>query len=313
MKTVNYIKLTFVILTISLFGCEDFFNTTIEIDPPSFEKRLIMLGKVSAGDTSMILRFTENIGVLENETKGVYLSGVKPTIYLNGVPQKVEEFKENSSYGLVSKYRVLFDRRLVSNDSISIAADYNNLPPISTSGIIPPTPTIIKLSYQIDGGIDQENEEISKVELSYQSTEDVIYTAAYAVNKEIFCVSWINENGMEKCLSYDTTFSSNLINIQDPDAAYGIYLKKDNKTKQAINLTATFSPYVFNNTWGDKDTTSKFITFETYNKESYEYLISAKNYGNAIDNPFSTPVNVKSNIKDGYGVFLVSNKTMIEL
>lgn len=313
MRVLNYLKISLVITVLTLLGCEDFFDTTIDIDPPSYEKKLVLLGRASAGDTAMVLRFSENIGILENDTTAVYLSGVNTTVYLNGASQKIVEFKENSSFGFVSKYKVLFDRRLQSNDSISIEANYQSLPPISTSAIIPSAPTIKKISYQIDGGINQENEEISKVEVSYQSNDAFVYTAAYAESLIVYCTNWVFEDGMDKCLSFDTSLNTNLIEIQDPDAAYGIFLKKDNKTKQAINLTTTFSQYIFDDGWGDQDTMSKFITFETYNKESYEYLISARNYDNSIDNPFSTPVNVKSNINDGYGVFLVTYRTMVKL
>jgi hypothetical protein len=39
------------------------------------------------------------------------------------------------------------------------------------------------------------------------------------------------------------------------------------------------------------------------NEDYFRYIKSVNSYDNALDNPFAEPVNVFSNIKNGYGFF----------
>jgi len=53
-----------------------------------------------------------------------------------------------------------------------------------------------------------------------------------------------------------------------------------------------------------------YIYFRSINKELYNYYLSMKKYNEVQDNPFSEPVNVYSNIKNGYGIFGGSAMTL---
>ncbi|MEL6355444.1 MAG: DUF4249 family protein, partial [Bacteroidota bacterium] len=46
-------------------------------------------------------------------------------------------------------------------------------------------------------------------------------------------------------------------------------------------------------------------------EDGYRFLVSKQAYEESIDNPFAEPVNVHNNITNGYGIFMLSNRSEI--
>jgi hypothetical protein len=304
----NYLLLFFAIILLN--SCDDFFETSIEIDPPSYEKKLAIIGEAKAGDSEIILKISESIGVLENDSLLFSISGVNVSAKINNVTLVVKETKVKNNTRDNIKYTIEVPQKLKGGDIVKIEAKYKDLPIAVIESKMPLSPKIENVKLNKSAGKDREGNELSKLEFNYHTLDPTIYLAGYYENQFIYCNASTTINGMFKCNSYDTTLQVQNIRFQDPEAAYNFYLKKSNADQLSKEIIMTFTNSFFSNNGLNNKT---IIILESHNNDGYNYLVSARNYNNAIDNPFSTPVNIYSNVKNGYGILILSNNTRLEL
>lgn len=65
-----------------------------------------------------------------------------------------------------------------------------------------------------------------------------------------------------------------------------------------------------NNDIKQSDTANIYIEIKSVSKDFYLYQKTLKEYYNSINNPFSEPAEVYSNIKLGYGIFAGYNSVI---
>jgi hypothetical protein len=295
MKKIN-ILVALILFSIILSSCEDFFETSIEIDPPKYEKLLTIVGKASAGDDELILKISETIGVLENDSLLKGNSGVKVVAKLNNQLLNVSEFSRIAFNGVKEpRYAISFPQKLKAGDKLNIEASYKNLPIATVESTIPSTPKIENKVFTMDAGKNGNGDDISKVTFDYTTVEPNIYLVGYYENKNIYCSSRVIKDGVSTCTKYDTNSYTQLLTFQDPNAAFNYYLKKPNTDLTKKEIVITFQQGLFVSNPNNQNQIKPFITLEIHNKEG------------------ATPVNLKSNIVNGYGILLLSNNVKIEL
>jgi hypothetical protein len=309
-QKIYFLLICFSILMIS---CEDFFETSIEIEPPKYDKLLTIVGKANAGDAEVILKISETIGVLDNDSLLKGNSGVNVIAKLNNSILNVKEILGRGNLGNPEpRYAIEVPQKLKSGDKLSIEAKYKNLPMASVEAIIPAYPIVDNIKFTKDAGKNAEGDDISKLTFDYKTLEPNIYLTGYFVYQNINCSLREFKDGRYVCSKYDTSAYKQNINFQDPDTALEYYLKKSNTDQSKKEITMTFAQGLFDNNVNN-NLYKPFVLLEIYGKDGYEYLVSAANYNNSYDNPFATPVNVKSNIVNGYGILLLSNSVRIDL
>ena len=77
------------IIAISFFliltSCEDFFETTLELDPPPFEKTLVIDHLAYTGRDTIDFRISTNAGILENiEIYDLNINDAEVKLTVNG-------------------------------------------------------------------------------------------------------------------------------------------------------------------------------------------------------------------------------------
>ncbi len=319
LKTYKYIFSSF-LLILTLSSCEDFFETNIEIDPPKYEKKLAIVGKAKAGDSIIILNISESIGVLEQDSLMKGKSGVLVNASINGIKSNVKEIQVETYDGSFNQQKTIYAPRYIieipqglkPGDLVKIEAKYGSLPVAKVETKVPIKPTVSNQVLTKEAGKNIDSEDISKLTFDYNISDPNIYLIGYSGIQSIYCSSSTTINGVYTCNKMDTLVYSTLISFQDPDAAKGYYLKKKNEDLSPKKLTLTFSRSLFDIKKVNNNE-KPFITLNNYNLDGYQYLLSLSSLYDADDNPFATPVNVKSNITGGLGILLLSYETRLEL
>ena len=109
------------------------------------------------------------------------------------------------------------------------------------------------------------------------------------------------------------------VNTKDKDVEKLVYedpfypddcLQSDRLLLSDMNFNGTVKTLIFyaesgyldqqNTPGGQKRATVELLHV---NKDYYKYIKSVNSYENAVDNPFAEPVNLYSNVKNGYGLF----------
>ena len=85
-----YFKSILYLFVISMFlpltSCEDFFETTLELDPPPFTRTLVIDHLTYTGRDTLNFRISTNAGVLENiEIYELNINDAAVTLEVNGV------------------------------------------------------------------------------------------------------------------------------------------------------------------------------------------------------------------------------------
>ena len=93
---------------ISLTSCEDFFETTLELDPPPFETTLVIDCVAHTGQDSIEMRISRNAGILENiDVNELGLNDADVVLTINGVSSKAEYFFDEFSFHNRNNYFLL--------------------------------------------------------------------------------------------------------------------------------------------------------------------------------------------------------------
>ena len=286
---------------LALGGCEDFFETTIEIDPPAHVPKLSLVGSAIVGDTDIALRLSKTAGILEDDSLLSTVPGAKFTSTLNDEPVTTYPF---GGFNGEVIYIIEFGRPLKAGDVLKIKVEKEGFTSIETEAVVPKLPEISNAYFQLEGGKNEEGDEISKFTFDLASNEENTYFTVSANINNVYCQIYDINDG--SCLLYDTLTYIELLEIKDPSTINGNYGRK--KSGDGFKKNFTCTNYRFYDT-----SQSDELLFTIYSKPSFDYEVSKLQYYDSNDNPFSTPVNVKSTVINGYGNISLNNTLKIKI
>ncbi len=165
-----------------------------------------------------------------------------------------------------------------------------------TPTLVPINSLVFTRNVRVDaGGFSQDEVKINFTDIG--STEDYYLVRILDASGDwLYCVN-TNDKDVEK-LVYEDPFY--------PDDC----LQSDRLLLSDVNFNGAVKTLIFYTESGslDPQTTPGAIKRATVellhiNKDYYKYIKSLNSYENAVDNPFAEPVNLYSNVKNGYGLF----------
>jgi hypothetical protein len=292
----KHILLIFVSLSLfSFMGCEDFFETTIDLDPPKHEPKLALVAAAKAGDDQILVKLTKSAGILEPDSLLKTIAGAQFSVTLNGNSISAEEFYGPNNQTL---YKLKLPGDLKEGDEVSIKVDYPGFKTLETKATVPEIPRISNAKYTVNGGKNEEGDDISKLTFDYASGLKVAYFKIESTEEIIYCSVY---DDFGACIEYDTFIYTSNMKINDAAAVKENYAKK--KIEDGVKKNYTCQTY---------RTNEITCTITSLSQEAYDYEISRIQYNESIDNPFATPVNVKSNIINGFGYFILNNQLVFK-
>jgi hypothetical protein len=268
---------------VSISSCENFFETTLELDPPTFEKKIVVSAFAKAGDTSINIMVTENFGILDN-TKTPVLVNPQLSCKIDGITQTKVNYDKKS-------FNVKLDKPLEAGQICELKVTHTGFPDVQASQTVPALVELKKLKFVEEGGLDPNGNKQSKIEIQFDDPVGKNYYGA---------VVYIKYNKQEMFYPTQTSvIDQGSISEVNGSGVIINDLSFDGKRKELDLLIRRF--YL--------DETKSNIKVEWINltEEDFKFKKSNQQYSKSSDNPFATPADVYTNINGGLGFFLLSN------
>ncbi len=284
----NILIFLFVIFLIS--ACEK----NIDIKIPDEGRRLVLNGLLGA-DSILSVNLTISKYILDSDEKTKPVEGAKVVLYKDN--QLIEILTDSSAGYYYANYT------LKQGENYHIKVETDNYPDLETETTVPYKTNIIELdAYQTFNAYDwpetrftlifKDNPEydnyyaVSVIERRYTTYElgdgedtvlvDDYHLNIYSSDPNVFSDDWY--------LQQDLLFTDELIQGKE-------YKLQFNAQRNFYDNNNTVSVY--------------YVQFKTISKDYYLYYTSLAKHYNAQDEFFMEPVQVYTNIKNGFGIFAV--------
>lgn len=208
--------------------------------------------------------------------------------------------KDSLKYNATSQTYKAAVAKIEAGKTYKLLISAPNFPAAEAISFTPVLIPINNLAFTRNARVDQGGRSQDEIRISFNdngSTEDYyLMHFLNAYGSYLYCVN-SNDRDVEK-LVYEDPFY--------PDEC----LQGDRLLLSDVNFNGTLKTVIFyadaglldqqNTPSGTRRATVELLHI---NKDYYKYIQSLNSYENAVDNPFAEPVNLYSNVKNGYGLF----------
>ena len=271
MKT--YKLITLIIIVLFSISCEDFFETTIDLDVPEHESKLAVTSLVNNGETNAVL-VSYSIGGLAEVTGNQLITDAMVTLLYDDV---AIAFSPSENEGI---YTADFPVEFMANENYTLQVSASNYETVSSVQTFPNRVEISNVTMN-------EN----KLKVTFQDMPNT---------KNYYLLELLRFN------EYDGSWEETWI---DPFGSSSYWSATNNNAIIFNDDVFDGDEYeIIAERWGDPNDTS-FYKVKLYNitEDYYRYDRSLDLASGAEDNPFTEPVILHRNIENGYGIFAMGN------
>jgi hypothetical protein len=288
MQPIKYF-IFFSVIVLCFSSCENFFETSLELDPPPFEKKLVLIASLKTGTEVFQVFVTENFGILDDEQIPT-LKDPKIEFTING--QLYDNYVRTK---LEKGYLFTFDLsnvELLSGDVCRMMVLHEGFPIATSTQVVPPNVALTNIKYVENGGLDLTGSERSKVNITLTDPKGQNFYEAYIKinnpNYNFPTYTSINEPGAAESVNgYAVIFND--ISFEDSIKKISLLIYRASESEARNNKISIF--------------------WSSITEEYYKYARTAKVYYDSEENPFATPADVYSNVDGGLGIFYIINET----
>lgn len=300
MNSLYKICITLLAISISLYSCEDAFTTTLEIDPPEHKDKLVVHAYGSTNGMDLNVHLTKSTGLLENNNNDVTISGAEITLWKED--ELVAQLEEVNINGSNFRYNYILPEGSVTYEKGStyrlevIADGFDKA--VGTT-IVPNDIPLLKQRFEEDGTSLESGDFNSEVEIEFQDPagqEDF-----YEVGVALYIDNGGNPFYQEvRAETYDPSGQEGLsyANLIINDLSF------DGELKTFPLIIERFDETAIDN---------MFVLWRITSEGHYLFNKTAKRQDDLDDNPFSSPVQVYSNIENGIGIFSIMNESFVKV
>lgn len=292
----------FLLISAGLSSCsEDFFSQTLNIDPPEYEKQLVVHGFGNDRDSFFRVSVTRNFGILENvpdtawavrnATVEVLEDGqVKATLAMAPAPQPQEVYAALVLPGFFQPGK-----------TYQLKVAHPDFETVTSSQVMPQPVAVDSVRFRQKAGIDTDGSKISAVDVFLNDAPGVqnFYEVRVTINypklaftfDSIGMVTHIDTVGYEE-------FPVELIGSDDPNAVLtfgdGLAITDrffDGQSYRFVARMYETGGYTFR------------VYVRTVTREYYSWALSAERKYNSEDFPLAEPITTYSNLENGIGAF----------
>ena len=286
------------VLAFIISGCEDAFETTLEIDPPPHTDRLVVHAYGSTNGEDLKVHLTQSSGILDNVQNNL-ISGANVTLW-KGQEQLAQLTEINSG----SNFRYNY---ILAEGSITyeIGAEYrlevvaDGFEKAIGTATVPQDIPLLKQKFEEDGTSLESGDFNSEVEIEFQdpANQEDYY--------EVGVVLLIDNGGNSY---YDEVYTE----TYDPAAQEGISysnlivndLSFDGELKNLPLIIEKFDEQAIEN---------MYVLWRVTSEGHYLFNKTARKQDDLDGNPFASPVQVYSNIENGIGIFSIMNEEFVKV
>ncbi len=281
-------------VTVFLFtSCdEDFFETSLDIDPPPHTPRLAVHAFVSVEDPVLKVRVSETVSISEQ----VWSSDLR-------INDALVVIKNSIGEEIVVPYVSFFDFNYsitLPNDFLIVGQTYtlsviaDGFDEATATQVVPELVPLNSWEFNEDGGINSDGDARSEVEFLFDDPSGVNF---YEMG---LLFDWNNTSDPNQAYS---TFTESLDPSTHRSFEYDFLLLEDTPF-DGTNKQISLQLYEIS----EQDASDHlYFKWESVTEDYYLFSRTLRNFNETDDNPFLSPVQIYSNISSGVGIFSISN------
>ncbi len=273
---------------------EDFFSTTLEVDPPPHVDRVVVHAFANAYHSYIKVNVTKSYAI-DQDNPQYLITDAEVVVSSNSGQSRVIPF---SAFGPFYYTLDLEQGFFVPGETYTLSVKVDGFDEVRSSQTVPEIVDVNALEFIEDGGINNEGEERSGVDFEFlDPSQENFYEVGVLIDPTL---NGNPEHGYPtylESLDPNTHRGYTFENLLVDDASYNGELKK---ISLQIYPTST------------SEAESKFIfQWRSITKDYYQYSRTLRRFEESKDNPFASPVQIYNNIENGIGIFSISNDSYL--
>jgi len=289
MKNILFVTLIIVLFT----SCEDFFSTTLKVDPPPHKDQIVTSAFFSNTDTTLKALVNRSTAILENDnfdTRNLENSNVR--LFSGDQLLTTIPYVENTSRfnHFEDGANVVFE----AGQTYTLKVDHPDYEEATATVVVPDEVVPFRMDLEEDAGVDEYGDRNDRVTVEFNDPPDVenFYEMA------LFSVRDFG-NG-------DFSVESHYINTLDLNLRESFFdastLSDESFNGQTYKLQLDINRYE-----NEGEDVQTFLIWRSITKDYYQFSRSVILQNEAEDfGPFSEPVTIKSNFENGLGLFSIN-------
>ncbi len=290
MKNILFFTLALILFT----SCEDFFTTTLKVDPPPHEDQIVTSAFFSNTDTSLVALVNRSSAILENSDFNTgNLSNSTVQLFsgdqlLTTLPYLESQFQFRFNH-IEENTSVVFN----PGQEYTLKVNHPDYEEASATAVVPNEVVPFRFELEEDAGIDEFGDRTDRVTVEFTdpTEEENFYEVA------VFSVRNFDGN-----INFETHYLTSLdFNLEE--SLFDASLLSD-ETFNGQDYKLQININRFQNEQEDIQT---FLVWRSVTKDYYQFARSLILQRNSEDfGPFSEPVAIKSNFENGLGLFTIN-------
>lgn len=266
---------------------EDFFSTTIELDPPEHQPKIVSNCIVSVNGTTTKVLVTTTQPYLGVQKEVQPLQDCNVTVQHGA---KKYSFTKQEEAELV-KYNYELQEPIADlseMDTLFYSVNSTSLGEVTSKAVVPVTIKALEGEYVRDAGINLEGEKLSGAKLRFQDLP----------GKNFYRIGVIRRSGnsIDSRLTREDnpTFEASVMTFQQLLLADDLFDEEMHEIELKWSYDVTTPENIY-------------VLWVSISEDQYQYDRRLKKNDGAGENPFISPVPLNSNIDGGIGIFAVEN------
>ncbi len=293
--------------TVILASCDK----TIKVKVPEIKEGLTLFSNTETG-TQMAVVVGKSMSILKyNRKQELFVKDATVKLYADGVLTETLKYNDGLQFylseGIVEEgkhYKLVVEAPGYA--TIEAEADAPQRVPLILESVVDTTmpsrfggftmATAVKIKF------DDPAATVDYYQLNFYSADQLIFSPQPEPSHECLNIQDPSIDGQldvingESCVNGDIVFNDVLFN------------------GRSKYITSSVSPYVlFPQPNGGGDSVYPVFKLNRISEARYRYLQSYKKAQESDGNPFAEPVNVYSNVKNGHGIFSISNPAFVQI
>ena len=283
-----------------MISCEDFFETTLELEEPPFVELLVVnsiLTNLTLEESRALV--SKTIGLSDQEEESlvtdaeVKITFPDNTLYiLNALPEiKLYSYYQYNYEGTIPELTAGKQYKIqVSSEEKSVTAQVK----------MPYASKLISAVYMENGGLDADGDEVSAIDIIIDDTpnEENYY--------KIGALKITDGYAQELYLTTTNSFALESATYQD------LIIKDEQFDGKEFKLRLQFNDYDFY--YGQQPQPAEYkVIMKSISKAQFDHDRILHSFFENNDNPFASPVQLASNIEGGLGLFALENTTIFDV
>ncbi|MEI6411196.1 MAG: DUF4249 domain-containing protein [Bacteroidota bacterium] len=303
----------FIFIFLSLFfaSCSSgFFDQVVNIDPPEYQKQLVVYGFSGTLDSNFRAQVSRNVGLLDNvKDSAFYVKNAKVELYEDSqlklsAPQS--SLKQNGWYETFTGPGIY-----KAGKTYELRVSHPELPTATAQQIMPNPVSVDSVRIREKAGIDNDGTALYSIDVFlHDKPGEKNYYGIKVTTTDFYTSPIFDQNGI--LIGYDT--------IQIGEQRVFPYASDDPNAELGDDMLVVSDQFFDGQAYKFSFKSDYYNQSATYNvrvraitEDQYLYAVSLQRQLDAEDFPLSEPVVVHNNVKNGIGVFCLYNEQLFTI